>query len=327
VKGENGGTGLGRLEASLIFEALSQGCVSTAAYISIHNMCSWMIDEFGNDAQKSKYLPTLLKMDKLASYCLTEPGSGSDAASLSTSAVLKGDKYILNGSKAFISGAGSSDVYMVMARTGEAGPKGVTCFIVEKDFPGISFGKKERKMGWNSQPTRVVILEDCQVPRENILGGKGEGFKIAMRGLVGGRINIASCSLGAAQACLEQSVTYTTDRKQFGGRLADQQNVQFKLAEMATDLVSSRLLVRQAAKMLDLGSPHATVYSAMAKKFATDHCFDVCNTALQLHGGYGYLKDYPIEQYVRDIRVHQILEGTNEIMQLIISRNLLAITE
>ena len=286
-----------------------------------------MIDEFGNDTQKSKHLPMLLKMDKLASYCLTEPGSGSDAASLSTSAVLKGDKYILNGSKAFISGAGSSDVYIVMARTGEAGPKGITCFIVEKDFAGISFGKKERKMGWNSQPTRIVTLEDCQVPRENILGGEGEGFKIAMRGLVGGRVNIASCSLGAAQACLEQSIAYTTDRKQFGKRLADQQTIQFKLAEMATSLVASRLLVRRAAEMLDSGSQHATVYSAMAKKFATDHCFDVCNTALQLHGGYGYLKDYPIEQYVRDTRVHQILEGTNEIMQLIISRNLLAITE
>lgn len=311
------------MEASLIFEALSQGCVSTAAYISIHNMCSWMIDNFGSAEQRKKYLPDLLKMNQMASYCLTEAGAGSDAAALSTSAILKGEEYILNGSKVFISGAGNSKIYMVMARTGESGSKGITCFIVEKDFPGISFGKKERKMGWNSQPTRVVTLEDCRVPKGNILGGLGEGFKIAMQGLVGGRVNIASCSLGAAQACIDHSIAYTNDRKQFGNRLAEMQNVQFKLAGMATNLIASRLLVRKAANMIDRNSEHSVMYSAMAKKFATDNCFDICNEALQLHGGYGYLKDYPIEQFVRDTRVHQILEGTNEIMQLIISRNLL----
>lgn len=324
VRSEKGGTGLGRLEASLIFEALSEGCVSTAAYISIHNMCSWMVDEFGDTNQHSKYLPSLLSMERMASYCLTEPGSGSDASSLRTTAQLRGDHYILTGSKAFISGAGNSDVYIVMARTGEAGPKGITCFIVEKDFPGISFGKKEKKMGWNSQPTRIVTFEDCQVPKENVLGKVGEGFKIAMRGLVGGRVNIASCSLGAAQACLEHSVRYTKERKQFERPLAEFQNTQFKLADMATDLVASRLMVRRTASMIDgATSPHIPAYSAMAKKFATDRCFEICNTALQLHGGYGYLKDYPIEQFVRDSRVHQILEGTNEIMQVIISRNIL----
>lgn len=284
-----------------------------------------MIDEFGTPEQHAKYLPALLSMDRMASYCLTEPGSGSDAASLRTSAQLRGDHYVLNGAKAFISGAGNSDVYLVMARTGEEGPGGITCFIVEGGFAGISFGKKEKKMGWNSQPTRVVTLEDCRVPRENVLGQVGEGFKIAMRGLVGGRVNIASCSLGAAQACLEHSLRYTRERKQFDQPLADFQHTQFRLAEMATDLIASRLLVRKAAGMIDAGnSPHTAVYSAMAKRFATDRCFDVCNAALQLHGGYGYLKDYPIEQFVRDARVHQILEGTNEIMQVIISRALLA---
>lgn len=285
-------------------------------------MCSWMIDEFGTAEQKRKYLPELMKMDRMSSYCLTEPGSGSDAASLTTTAALKGDHYVLNGAKAFISGAGSSDVYLVMARTGEAGPKGITCFIVEKDSPGLSFGKKESKMGWNSQPTRVVTMEDCQIPKENVLGKIGEGFTIAMRGLVGGRVNIASCSLGAAQACLENSINYTNDRKQFGQKLFEMQNTQFKLADMATELVASRLLVRKAATMIDQSSPTATVFSAMAKKFATDRCFNICNTALQLYGGYGYLKDYPIEQFVRDTRVHQILEGTNEVMQIIIARHL-----
>ena len=282
-----------------------------------------MIDEFGNDEQRKKYLPQLLKMDKLASYCLTEPNSGSDSAALSTTATADSDCYVLNGSKAFISGAGTSDVYVILARTGDASPKGISCFIVEKDFPGINFGKKESKMGWNCQPTRVVILEDCRVPKENLLGAEGDGFKIAMRGLVGGRINIASCSLGAAQECLERSLKYTRDRKQFGMALLGMQSIQFKLAQMATDLTASRLLVRRAATLVDEGSPHATVYSSMAKKFATDHCFDVCNTALQLHGGYGYLKEYGIEQFVRDTRVHQILEGTNEIMQIIIARNLI----
>lgn len=283
-----------------------------------------MIDEFGREEQKKKYLHDLVRMEKMSSYCLTEPGSGSDAASLTTTAVLKGDHYILNGSKAFISGAGNSDVYIVMARTGEAGSKGITCFIVEKGFSGLSFGENENKMGWNSQPTRIVNFEDCQVPKENMLGKEGEGFMIAMRGLVGGRINIASCSLGAAQACLDASVAYTNDRRQFGQRLIEMQNIQFKLADMATALIASRLMVRKAATLFDIKSPHTTVYSSMAKKFATDHCFDICNTALQLHGGYGYLKDYPIEQFVRDTRVHQILEGTNEVMQIIIARHLLA---
>lgn len=327
VRSEHGGTGLGRLEASLIFEALSQGCVSTAAYISIHNMCAKLIDDFGTSAQRTKYLPLLVKMDTMASYCLTEPGSGSDAAALRTTATPRGDHYVLNGSKAFISGAGSADVYLVMARTGEAGPKGITCFIVEKGTAGLGFGKKERKMGWNSQPTRVVTFEDCQVPKENVLGGLGNGFKIAMLGLVGGRINIASCSLGAAQASLEHSLRYVSERKQFEHKLAEFQHIQFQLADMATNLIASRLLVRKAARLFQEGSPHSTVYSSMAKKFTTDRCFEVCNTALQLHGGYGYLKDYPLEQYVRDTRVHQILEGTNEIMQLIISRHLLASIE
>ncbi|PJF19907.1 Isobutyryl-CoA dehydrogenase [Paramicrosporidium saccamoebae] len=264
-----------------------------------------MIDEFGTAEQKKKYLPELLTMDRMASYCLTEPGSGSDAAALSTTAVLKGDHYVLNGAKAFISGAGTSEVYMVMARTGEAGPKGITCFIVEKDSPGLSFGKKESKMGWNSQPTRVVTMEDCFVPKENVLGNIGQGFTIAMRGLVGGRVNIASCSLGAAQACLENSVRYTNDRKQFGAKLAELQNVQFKLAEMATSLITSRLMVRKAATMIDSSSPHATVYSAVAKKYATDRCFDICNTALQLHGGYGYLKEYPIEQMRQQPKIQE----------------------
>lgn len=327
VRADRGGTGLGRVEASLIFEALSQGCVSTAAFISIHNMCAKLVDDFGTPEQQKNYLPSLIKMDSLASYCLTEAGSGSDAAALRTTATLQGDHYVLNGSKAFISGAGSSDIYLVMARTGKAGPHGITCFIVEKDFSGIGFGKKERKMGWNSQPTRVVTLEDCRVPKENILGGLGNGFKLAMTGLIGGRINIASCSLGGAQASLEHSLRYVGEREQFDRKLAEFQNVQFKLADMATSLITSRLLVRKAARLFQDGSPHSTVYSSMAKKFATDHCFEVCNTALQLHGGYGYLKDYPIEQFVRDTRVHQILEGTNEIMQLIIARHLLAASE
>jgi alkylation response protein AidB-like acyl-CoA dehydrogenase len=283
-----------------------------------------MIDEFGNGLQKKKYLPSLLAMDILASYCLTEPGSGSDAAALTTTARLSGDHYLLNGSKAFISGAGASEIYLVMARSEDApGAAGISCFLVEKNFPGVSFGKSEKKMGWNSQPTCIVNLENCQVPKENLLGKPGEGFKIAMRGLVGGRVNIASCSLGAAQACLTQTLAYVQDRRQFGKALAEQQNVQFALADMATKLVASRLLVRQAASLIDSQSPHATAFSSMAKRFATDNCFEVCDAALQLHGGYGYLKEYKIEQYFRDCRVHQILEGTNEIMQLIIARHLL----
>ncbi len=287
-----------------------------------------MIDKFGSEAQRRAYLPAMMTMERLSSYCLTEPNAGSDAASLETSAVLDGDEYVLNGSKAFISGAGDSSIYLVMARTGPAGSgaKGITCFVVDRDVcgEGIIFGAKERKMGWNSQPTRTVTFEECRVPASNVLGRVGGGFAIAMQGLVGGRVNIASCSLGAAQACLDRSIAYTTSRRQFGASLSDFQNVQFTLAGMATKLVSSRLLVRRAAALIDEGSPHATVYSAMAKAGATDACWQVCNAALQLHGGYGYLKDYPIEQFVRDCRVHQILEGTNEIMQVIIARHLLS---
>ncbi|OZJ02370.1 Isobutyryl-CoA dehydrogenase, mitochondrial [Bifiguratus adelaidae] len=322
-KEDYGGSALGRLETSIIFEALSTGCVSTTAYISIHNMCAWMIDSFGSESQKSRYLPQLIQMDKLGSYCLTEPGSGSDAASLSTTARKSGGKYILNGSKAFISGGGQSNVYLIMARTGGQGPKGISCFIVDNDMPGISFGKKEHKLGWNSQPTRAVILEDCEVPEENLLGSEGQGFSIAMKGLNGGRTNIASCSLGAAQAAIEAALEHTKVRKQFGQSIASFQNTQFKLADMATSLQASRLLVRQAARLLDAGSPAASVYCAMAKLKATDDCYQICDQALQMHGGYGYLKDYKIQQYYRDSRVHRILEGTNEVMKMIISRDLL----
>ncbi|RUS29791.1 acyl-CoA dehydrogenase/oxidase [Jimgerdemannia flammicorona] len=328
-KEDFGGVNLGRLATSIIFEALSTGCVSTTAYVSIHNMCAWMIDTFANDQQKSKYLPSLITMDKLASYCLTEPGAGSDAASLATTAKKAGDTYVLNGSKAFISGGGQSDVYLVMARTGGPGkdvacrPKGISCFIVEKGTPGLSFGKKEQKLGWNSQPTRAVILEDCTVPAENLVGGEGQGFTIAMKGLNGGRVNIASCSLGAAQASLETALEYTKVRKQFNKPIAAFQNTQFKLAEMATALLSSRLMVRQAARMLDEGSAAASVYCAMAKLQSTEDCFQICDQALQLHGGYGYLKDYKVQQYFRDARVHRILEGTNEVMKVIVSREML----
>jgi len=323
VKEDVGGSALKRMDASVIFEALSAGCVSTTAYLSIHNMCAWMIDEFGNQEQRKKFLPDLLTMDKFASYCLTEPGSGSDAASLSTSAKLKGDEYILNGSKAFISGGGDSDVYVVMCRTGGPGPKGISCIVVEKGTPGLSFGKKENKVGWNSQPTRAVIFEDCRVPKANLLGHEGEGFKFAMKGLDGGRINIASCSLGAAQSALELTAEHITIRKQFGKPLSEFQHNQFKLAEMATNVVASRLMIRNAAQLLDKKLPSATVHCAMAKLFATDHGFEICNQALQMHGGYGYLKDYAVQQYMRDVRVHQILEGTNEVMRLIVSRALL----
>ncbi len=287
-------------------------------------MCSWIIDEFGSKEQKTKFLPSLMKMDKLASYCLTEPNSGSDAASLATSAVKKGNEYIINGSKAFISGGGVSDVYIVMARTGEEGPGGISCFIVQKGTPGLTFGAKERKLGWNSQPTSLVILEDCRVPASNMIATEGFGFKIAMKALDGGRINIASCSLGAAQESIELATKYANDRKQFSQSLISFQYTQFKLANMLTDLTASRLFVRQAAGLLDSGSPLSTLYSAMAKKFATDKGFTICNEALQIYGGYGYLKDYPIQQFVRDCRVHQILEGTNEIMQVIIAKQLLS---
>jgi len=322
---ECGGTGISRLAGSVIVEALAAGCTSTTAYLTIHNMCAGMVDRFGNQQQRERLLPKLTSMEWCASYCLTEPNAGSDASSLTTRAVREGDRYVLNGAKAFISGGGRSDVYLVMARTGGGhGGKGISCFAVEAGTEGLSFGAQERKMGWNSQPTAAVVFEDCLVPAENRIGVEGQGFPMAMAGLDGGRINIASCSLGAAQACFDLAREYVRVREQFGAPLAANQHVAFELARMATELQSARLLVRQAAAMLDSGHPAATPFCAMAKRKATDACFDVCNKALQLHGGYGYLKDYPLERFVRDCRVHQILEGTNEIMQLIVSRSLLA---
>ena len=322
VKGDVGGSEMSRLDAAIIFEELSAGDTSTAAFISIHNMASWMIDRFGNDEQRKRFLPRLVTMEKIASYCLTEPGSGSDAAAMKTRAVKDGDHYVLNGSKAFISGAGVSDVYVCMVRTGEDGPKGVSCLVIEKGTKGLSFGKKERKMGWNSQPTAQVIFEDCRVPVANRIGGEGEGFKIAMAGLDGGRINIGACSVGTARAALEEAKAYAKDRKQFGKPIADFQASQFKLADMATELEASRLMIRNAADALDKKLPRATMLCAMAKRFASDMGFKIANDALQLHGGYGYLKDFPAERHVRDLRVHQILEGTNEIMRVIVSREM-----
>ncbi|PCJ71481.1 MAG: acyl-CoA dehydrogenase [Rhodobiaceae bacterium] len=323
VREDVGGSALTRTDAVLIFEALSGGCTSTAAYLSIHNMASWMIDSFGSDAQRTQWLPDLTSMKKIASYCLTEPGAGSDAASLSTKAVRDGDHYILNGSKAFISGAGTSDIYVCMVRTGEEGAKGVSCLVVEKGTPGLSFGVPERKMGWNSQPTAAVIFEDARVPVANLIGEEGQGFKIAMSGLDGGRLNIGACSLGTAQVALDTAKTYMQERKQFGKPLAAFQALQFKLADMATELEAARLLLYQAAAKVTAKELDATMYAAMAKRFATDVGFKVVDEALQIHGGYGYLKDYPLERYLRDVRVHQILEGTNEIMRVIIARELL----
>lgn len=317
-----GGSNLSRLDAALIFEELSRGCVSTAAFLSIHNMCAWMIDTWGNEEQRQRFLPEMMTMQKIASYCLTEPGSGSDAASLRTKAVRDGDHYVLNGSKAFISGAGTSDYYVVMCRTGGEGPKGVSTIVVEKDTPGLSFGANEKKMGWNSQPTRVVSFEDCRVPVENRLADEGMGFTLAMMGLNGGRVNIGACSLGGATSAYEHALEYVGTRKQFGKPIAGFQVTQFKLADMATELDAARLMLYRAAASIDAKDPNAARYCAMAKRFATDQCFDVANQALQLHGGYGYLKDYPIERIVRDLRVHQILEGTNEIMRVIISKSL-----
>lgn len=322
VKGDVGGSELTRLDAALIFEELSAGCTATAAYISIHNMASWMIDRFGNDEQRRKWLPKLTAMQLIASYCLTEPGAGSDAASLKTKAVRDGDAYVLNGAKAFISGAGVSDVYVCMVRTGEDGPKGVSCLVVEKGAKGLSFGKNERKMGWRSQPTAQVIFDNCRVPVTNRIGAEGEGFRIAMMGLDGGRINIGACSLGTARAALEQAQRYVTERRQFGKQLAEFQATQFKLADMATDLEASRLMIWNAAAALDRRDPRATMLCAMAKRFASDNASKIANDALQLHGGYGYLKDFPLERHVRDLRVHQILEGTNEIMRVIIAREM-----
>ena len=320
---EFGGSGLGRVDAAIIFEELAAACVSTAAYMSIHNMASWMIDRFGDRDQRARFLPKLTPMDHLASYCLTEPGSGSDAAALATRARRDGDEYVLNGAKAFISGGGASDIYVAMVRTGAEGPHGISCLVVENGTPGLSFGKKEKKLGWNTQPTAMVMFEDCRVPVANRLGAEGDGFKIAMMGLDGGRLNIAACSLGGARACLEAARAYLLERRQFGHPLADFQALQFKLADMATELDAARLMVWRGAASLDNADPQAVTHCAMAKRLATDAGFHVCNEALQLFGGYGYLKDFPIERYLRDVRVHQILEGTNEIMRVIIARRLL----
>jgi len=322
VSEDVGGSALSRLDASIVFEQLSYGDVATAAFISIHNMSSWMIDRFGSDDLRRRYLPRLTTMELIASYCLTEPGSGSDAAAMKTTARRDGDDYVLNGSKAFISGAGSSEVYVVMARTGEGGARGVSAFVVEKGTPGLSFGAPERKMGWNAQPTAAVNFDDCRVTAENRIGEEGEGFKFAMAGLDGGRINIASCSLGGAQLALDTAKAYLETRKQFGQALKEFQGLQWRLADMATELDAARLMVRRAAHALDNKHPKATQYCAMAKRFATDAGFEVANQALQLHGGYGYLADFPLERIVRDLRVHQILEGTNEVMRVITAREL-----
>ncbi|MGF1592918.1 MAG: isobutyryl-CoA dehydrogenase [Kiloniellaceae bacterium] len=324
VREASGGSGLTRFDAAVIFEELAAACPSTAAYISIHNMVTWMIDRFGSEAQRQAFLPRLLTMEHFASYCLTEPGAGSDAASLSTSAERDGDDYLLNGSKAFISGGGTSDLYLVMGRTGGPGAEGISVFIVPKDTPGLSFGKQEQKMGWHSQPTAAVIFDDARVPAANRLGAEGAGFRFAMMGLDGGRVNIAACSLGGARACLEAALVHLKDRQQFDRPLADFQALQFKLADMATELDAARLMVWRAAQALDDNAPDKTQFCAMAKRFATDAGFRICDEALQLHGGYGYIKEYPIERYFRDLRVHQILEGTNEIMRVIIARKLLS---
>lgn len=323
VKEDVGGSGLTRTDAAMIFEQLSYGDVSTAAYMSIHNMASWMIDTYGSEAQRQKWLPKLTAMDLVASYCLTEPGSGSDAAAMKTKAVRDGDDYVLTGSKQFISGAGVSDVYVLMARTSDDGAKGVSCFVLEKGMAGLSFGANERKMGWNSQPTAQVIMDEVRVPVANRIGEEGMGFKFAMSGLDGGRLNIAACSLGGAQLALDKAVAYAKERKQFGKAIADFQATQFKLADMETELQAARVMLFEAARRLDAKSPDATRWCAMAKRFVTDTGFKVANDALQIHGGYGYLADYEVERIVRDLRVHQILEGTNEIMRVIISRDML----
>jgi len=318
-----GGSALTRLDAAIIFEELAKGCTSTAAFISIHNMAAWMIDAFGSKEQRTRWLPKLCTMEKIASYCLTEPGSGSDAAALRTRAARQGnDAYVLNGSKAFISGGGHSDIYVSMVRTGDDGPKGISCMVVEKDTPGLSFGKQEEKLGWHSQPTAMVNFEDCEVPACNLVGEEGSGFNIAMAGLDGGRLDSSAWSLGAAQACLDGAVQYMGERKQFGRHLSEFQALQVRGADMATELEAARLMLHRAAAKVDRKDPDATQHAAMAKRFATDIGFDIVNQTLQLHGGYGYLKDYPIERYLRDVRVHQILEGTNEVMRLIIARSI-----
>ena len=323
IRDDFGGSALTRIDAALIFEALATGCPAVAAYISIHNMATWMIDRFGGAAQRERWIPRLCTMEYLASYCLTEPAAGSDAAALKMRAVKDGDVYVLNGVKQFISGAGASDVYVVLARTSDAGAGGISAFVMEKDTPGLSFGANEKKMGWNAQPTRQVICEDARVPVANRLGAEGIGFKVAMAGLDGGRLNIAACSLGGAQAALNKAAVYVSERQAFGRRLSDFQALQFRLADMAIDVEAARSFLWRAASALDAKDPEATKFCAMAKKFVTDACFDVANDALQLHGGYGYLSEYGIEKIVRDLRVHQILEGTNEIMRLIVWRKLI----
>jgi len=321
---EAGGLGLSRLDSSIIFEQLAMGCTATTAMLTIHNMATWMIASFGTQEIKDQLCDDLVMGAKLASYCLTEPGSGSDAASLRTKAVSDGDDYIINGSKMFISGAGETEVLVVMVRTGEAGPKGISAVVVPADAQGVIYGKAEEKMGWNAQPTRLITFENVRIPKSHLLGNEGDGFTFAMQGLDGGRINIATCSIGTAQQALNTATEYMKEREQFGKPLAAFQALQFKLADMATELVAARQMVRLAAFKLDTKDPEKTAYCAMAKRFATDIGFTVCDEALQLHGGYGYIKEYPLERHVRDVRVHKILEGTNEIMRLIIARRLLA---
>jgi alkylation response protein AidB-like acyl-CoA dehydrogenase len=323
VRDDVGGSGLTRLDAALIFEELAQGCPSTAAYITIHNMVAWMIDRYGSAEARKRFLPKLCTMQHFASYCLTEPDAGSDAASLTTRARRDGDFYILDGAKAFISGGGTSDVYAVMARTGDNSARGISCIVVEKGTPGLSFGAQEKKLGWKSQPTSMVLFENCRVPVANRIGAEGEGFRIAMAGLDGGRLNIAACSLGGAQFCLDRTIEYMKERRQFGTRIADFQALQFRIADYATALDAARLLLHRAAVEVGESEPGATRLAAEAKRFATDAGFDVVNGCLQMHGGYGYLRDHPIERVLRDLRVHQILEGTNEIMRVIISRALM----
>ena len=323
VSDESGGIGLGRLEAALIMEAMAYGCPATSAFISIHNMAAWMIDRFGGDEVKARFLPDLVSMETIASYCLTEPGSGSDAAALKTTARLEGDHYVVNGTKQFISGGGVNDIYVTMVRTGQDGPKGISCLVVENGNPGLSFGAPERKLGWNASPTAQVIFDNVRVPVANRVGAEGDGFRFAMAGLDGGRINIGACSLGGAQRCLDEAVAYTKDRQQFGQRIADFQNTQFMLADMATDLEAARALLYMAAGKVTANAPDKSRFSAMAKRLATDNGSKIVNDALQLFGGYGYLKDYPIERFWRDLRVHSILEGTNQVMRMIVGRDLL----
>lgn len=323
VSEENGGIGLGRLEAALIMEAMAYGCPATSAYISIHNMVAWMIDAFADQPLKDRYLPGLCAMETIGSYCLTEPGSGSDAAALKTSARRDGDDYVLNGTKQFISGGGVNDIYVVMARTGEHKSRGISCFVVEKDTPGVSFGAPEKKLGWNASPTAQVVFEDCRIPAANRVGAEGDGFRFAMAGLDGGRLNIGACSLGGAQRCLDEAVAYVKDRRQFDQPVADFQNTQFTLAGMATELEAARALLYLAAAKVTAGAPDKTRFAAMAKMLASDTGSSVVDRALQLFGGYGYLRDYPIERFWRDLRVHRILEGTNEVMRMIVGRDLL----